>query len=287
MLIRLSLVILLLTLGGFAWSQEPPKTPNVESQQQPESGLKTQEQNTEQTYSPQDSPLRVPEVKTESTEREGQSKTNERGKQGTEFWPSIHGHYRLKITDTLLVSVTFLLFLATLALWCSTRNLVRNAEETAKKQLRAYISIDRGGVRTLVTGRDVIGHIDIRNAGHVPARDLRIYIRLKISFDGKLRFDDFPNPTKGKRVIQPNTAIEQGSDSRKFWMALRALQNSEPVKNCYLYVWGKAIYRDGFAKEERFTSFVHRYNCRPFLHSDLTALESESGRIHEYGNDAD
>jgi hypothetical protein len=49
----------------------------------------------------QELPSQAPQVKTE--------KQTELSEEGTEFWPSLFG-YRLKITDTLLVTVTFLLF---------------------------------------------------------------------------------------------------------------------------------------------------------------------------------
>jgi hypothetical protein len=61
--------------------------------------------------------------------------------EGTEFWSPFYG-YRVKITDSLLVLFTLLLFFATLALWLSTRRLVNNADDTARAQLRAYVGID-------------------------------------------------------------------------------------------------------------------------------------------------
>jgi hypothetical protein len=66
----------------------------------------------------------------------------------------------LKITDTLLVGFTFLLFLATVALFFATRDLVDGADKNAEKQLRAYIGLhnsettvyplERGDMRSLL-----------------------------------------------------------------------------------------------------------------------------------------
>jgi hypothetical protein len=78
------------------------------------------------------SELRAANVKA----RTNSKKSDERG---TEFWPPFYD-YRLKVSDTLLVFVTFLLFAATIALWWATRRLVAGAENTAIQQLRAYIS---------------------------------------------------------------------------------------------------------------------------------------------------
>jgi hypothetical protein len=61
------------------------------------------------------------------------------GEQGTEFWSPLFG-FRLKITDTLIVLFTALLFGATVYLYRATRNLVTGVEKTAEKQLRAYMA---------------------------------------------------------------------------------------------------------------------------------------------------
>jgi len=61
---------------------------------------------------------------------------------GTEFWPPFFG-YRLKVTDTLIAAFTALLFAATFFLWFTTRNLVRGADDTSKRQLRAYLGVER------------------------------------------------------------------------------------------------------------------------------------------------
>jgi hypothetical protein len=136
MLKNLFLAVLLFVSSDFAWSQEPPKTPQVEPKQQPESGLKAQENRGQQTPSPNQPLSNVPQIATDGTNSKGKSKAEERSEQGTEFWPPLYG-YRLKVTDTLLVGITFLLFLATLALWLATRKLVNGAEKTSERQLRA------------------------------------------------------------------------------------------------------------------------------------------------------
>jgi hypothetical protein len=87
---NLFLALFLIAPSDYAWSQEPPKTLQVEAAQQT-----------------------------------GQRKIEE----GTEFLPPLYG-YRLKVTDTLLVIVTFLLFGATVALSRSTQKLVRDAKKT-------------------------------------------------------------------------------------------------------------------------------------------------------------
>jgi hypothetical protein len=70
-----------------------------------------------------------------------QHNANEGAENGTEFWPSILG-FRLKITDTLVALFTAALSIATFFLWRATRNLVKGADDTAQRQLRAYVGIE-------------------------------------------------------------------------------------------------------------------------------------------------
>jgi hypothetical protein len=70
-----------------------------------------------------------------------------------------------------IVTFTFLLFIATVFLWWSTRQLVRSAENTSKIQLRAYVNPGPGGrlnYNPMTT--DVFGvTIDLHNTGQTPA----------------------------------------------------------------------------------------------------------------------
>ena len=115
-----ALTALIVIAQSSAQSPDFPKTPEVKPQTQTESGLKSE---------PRGSTATVPAVLIE--------RGNEK-EQGTEFWPPLFG-YRLKITDTLVVIFTFLLFLATLALWLATRRLVHDAKSTGETQLRAFV----------------------------------------------------------------------------------------------------------------------------------------------------
>jgi hypothetical protein len=163
MLKRLFFAIFLFASCDLVWSQVPPKTPQVEPEQQPEGGLKTQDGSTQQPNTSTQPPPSIPEVKSDGADRKRESKTEEGSEQGTEFWPPFRG-YRLKVTDTLLAGITFLLFLAILALWWSTRKLVRGAEKTAERQLRAYVSITQ--VKIIRMRRSIA--VEFTNSGQTP-----------------------------------------------------------------------------------------------------------------------
>jgi hypothetical protein len=90
--------------------------------------------------------------------------------EGTEFWAAFLG-YRLKVTDTLIAAFTALLFLATVALWLATRNLVRGAERTSEQQLRAYVYTETTPLRLDQANLGV--ETLIKNSGQTPAYEVR------------------------------------------------------------------------------------------------------------------
>src|SRR5437879_12201204 len=87
-------------------------------------------------------------------------------------------------TEWLLALLNALLVLYTARLWHATRTLVLGAEDTAKRQLRAYISlehiffIESGLTNTgmsYLSGDDYSVKIRIRNHGQTPAHQMTIW----------------------------------------------------------------------------------------------------------------
>jgi hypothetical protein len=65
----------------------------------------------------------------------------------------------------------FLIFVATIALWWATRRLVKGADATAERQLRAYVLVKNGRIDRLSAGI-LRADITLENGGQTPARDL-------------------------------------------------------------------------------------------------------------------
>src|ERR1700733_4819113 len=140
-LIAISVSLLIIVAALFnALVQHPPYAPNVKPEHQSKNSLQAHQSDDKQQKTGDGTSTFAPKVLSESTERKRQSEANDGEQEGTEFWPTIFS-VRLKITDTLVALFTALLFFATLALWWATRGLVVGADETARRQLRAYISI--------------------------------------------------------------------------------------------------------------------------------------------------
>jgi hypothetical protein len=90
---------------------------------------------------------------------------------GNEHWPAVFG-YRLKVTDTLVALFTGLLFVATMFLYRATKGLVAGAENTAQRQLRAYVYIEKTNFK--ITGSTWKITFRIRNFGQTPAHNVTL-----------------------------------------------------------------------------------------------------------------
>lgn len=73
----------------------------------------------------------------------------------------------------------FLLFLATIGLWYATNRLVRDARQTAKRQLRAYVVLGDLSLDTTDIQRPIFKCFAL-NTGQTPARNIRSALRIAI-----------------------------------------------------------------------------------------------------------
>ena len=117
--------------------KSPTQTPSIKTEKQVEDSSKGENQT--------DAHAKYGSVSSESLNAsgaatEGHEQPEKRTEKTSEFWTI--GSRTLKITDTLLVVFTFFLFLATVALWRATRDLVDDAKETSERQLRAYVYLE-------------------------------------------------------------------------------------------------------------------------------------------------
>ena len=180
-----------------------------------------------------------------------QKQTADHGEEGTEFWPPFFG-YRLKVTDTLLVVFTALLFAATIFLYSATRDLVRGAEETARQELRAYMFVESAHLITIGNPKNVAAKVHIKNFGKTPA--------YKVQHECILRLDLIP-PDKpltvglhgeSKPTLAPGAFLYHMVEGiGTLDAAQQAAFNS---KRLAFYVFGQILYKDAFGKE-RFTNY--------------------------------
>jgi len=168
---------------------------------------------------------------------------------------------------------------------------LKEMQKTARLELRARLAAIPAGVNQLVGERDAMGHVDLRNVGKIPARNVTLWMDVRFS---DYRDTDFGLPTKEKlqradRAIQPDTAMRQGSG---------VVPVSDIIKGergRYVYIWGVAYYDDGHGFE-RFTKFCHRYAAAAYNRGEdwdgvpqkpRNIIAASEARFHSEGNEAD
>ncbi len=240
---RQHLLVVLALLSGlvFAESQLSPKTPQIETKKESKGSIQYQQESHQTKSQPPSTPSAIPNSN-------DPKKNSEYGNQeGNEFWPPFLG-FRFKVTDSLLVLFTAVLAIFTGKLWASTSKLVTGAEETAKKQLRAYISA------VVESNRDYDGNvipyetaIVVSNAGQTPAHKMT-YWTLSDIHEFPLT-KELTTPSKedlkaleAYSVLHPGKDFYLRPDIPEFNTANRLrITNGQAV-----YIWGKISYEDAF-----------------------------------------
>lgn len=149
---------------------------------------------------------------------------------------------------------TCLLFFATLALWWTTRKLVLGAEDTATRQLRAYVSVKLDGKMFYGADGCLNAPFITKNNGVTPTNEMRCSF-----FIGLFRFPldvelDPPvfSPTSSNAALFPGEQVRQYATlpAKLNQSELAVIKKGEAA----IYVWGEVRYTDAFNKE-RSTKF--------------------------------
>src|SRR5690349_7817857 len=107
--------------------------------------------------------------------------------------------------DWMLASFTGLLAIFTARLWYTTQKDTRILQ-------RAYIAVEPLGIHLMQNGSELIGHVAMKNAGHLPARKVSWFVNIHASESGEEHDSLFPlQPDKGNIVIVPGAAATRGS----------------------------------------------------------------------------
>jgi hypothetical protein len=201
------------------------------------------------------------------------------------------GLFLHKNGEAITALFTVVLAFSTIALWLSTRELWRvtdktleHSEDTARKQLRAYMSAEPDGVILFNPPDRVVGRVRFLNTGAVFAKDVRSKVKKQLSENGDLPEEAFPideSELTGDNVIAPRADIRYASEAilkSEIDDGRRAAKDGP----FYLYIWGMIEYHDGFTPK-RFTKFCHRYNFSS-LGANEYIIRKEDYRYHHRGN---
>lgn len=235
-----------------AYSQIPQNAPRVESKEQ----SKDTPQTKYNSYaSPKNnSPLPTISLKPSSNinTKKASDDAQYTSDEASEYW-AVFGR-RVKVTDTLLVVFTGLLFVATVFLYFATRSLVESAENTASTQMRAYCTVIVNDGIFQESGRNIRFEARPRivNTGNTPAHKVRY--RAAAAILPNILPDDFtfplPQTEIGGAVLGPHHHFDMSATVNSFVLDA----DVESIKRCNdnaLHAWGIVTYIDAFGKERQ------------------------------------
>lgn len=187
----------------------------------------------------------------------------------------------IAVFAAILAIFTLMVWRSTQKLWTVNNQALRQAEQTSRKTLRAYLSVEPLGIVEYAGHNLLVGQFQVRNISKLPARDVSIYST--IGLDGDAMRRDFPigTPRISPLVLQPGGAMEflcyEG-----YPIPADQLDRAEPLKLAgYLYVWGEVLYTDEL-NTVGWTCFCHRYPCDMF---GVNADDAAAGRLRNRGID--
>jgi hypothetical protein len=164
----------------------------------------------------------------------------------------------VKYGEWLMFAATIALWVATMGLWLATSQLVKGADKTAERQLRAYVMLDRASIKSTATGQHYID-LAFKNWGKTPAHN------------GVVKFESDVCALKEKDLIIPLTDKAETMSNLVFapghQQTIHINKNEISWTNWQnggwgmaVYVWGRLNYTDAF-DEPRFTTFqlVHTF----------------------------
>jgi hypothetical protein len=199
---RYLLAIVLSFYVGFAYSQPPIPTPN-KGVQQPPAQTKDSEQHAAQQHGNRESPVIVETTTGSKTKEASQKEERERKEKSPDDWWIAGSTIALAI-------FTAALAVFTACLWGSTSKLVERTQDTAKKQLRAYVTVDSIEIEDWRETNNPTANLIVKNTGVTIAKDVVIhgYMRiLPFPMPGKLPFqsaEELWSVPKSRWILGPN-----------------------------------------------------------------------------------
>lgn len=238
--VRRILLIIALSFCVYAFAESQPaiSTPSKSTNQKQEKSAETNQETTKDLRGTYKSPLVVDVISAPDTNKIAERKSEQEGEKSTLD--------RLTAFSTVALAViTFFLALYTARLWGATDKLVKGAEETAQRQLRAYVHVRRAQASR---DNDAIlwAKVEIQNFGQTPAYDVVQWIGIVGVSEGDI--PNFTNPgsdfKKAKGIIGPGSFTE---------FLIPTHDKITPQKDAALmagkatiYVYGEVFYRDVF-----------------------------------------
>jgi hypothetical protein len=176
------------------------------------------------------------------------------GKKIQEYWDSFisflesHDKIVAGVSTIFIALFTIVLAVVTLFLWIATRDLVTGAENTAERQLRAYVFVQGGVIKLINNDTAVMAEVTLKNFGQTPGYEFETWTNIKIS-------DPANPPFGGRKPPAQRSIIGPGADifaPTQFIPITPQERNEINAGTKVIFVWGEAVYRDAFGKQRTF-----------------------------------
>jgi len=209
------------------------------------------------------------------------------------YLPSGHsegGLLGVKPGEWLMFVATALLFVATVGLWWATVRLVKGAEKTAERQLRAYVSVTSKGLDEQSEVQERYVHcLEVRNTGQTPAYDLKIESVTNSLMHPIPPEFCFPLDPLGSNpsfmMLGASLGVEHVSYADQILDDGELLLTKSPGSGRRVYTYGTVSYRDVFGHCRR-TEFCYFFEWRFDNLPDGKALPRIAVHPSELHNDA-
>jgi len=124
-----------------------------------------------------------------------------------------------------------------------TRRQADIAEDTANRQLRAYLTIVGGYVEIMTNNNDIFAHINFRNSGQTPAYKFSVWYKINCFPPD---FDPFGDQEPPDKISQ--SIIGAGGDIHIFPRLTRHGSVCDDIRagKQHVFIWGRADYEDAF-----------------------------------------
>jgi hypothetical protein len=199
--------------------------------------------------------------------------------EGTDTFLERHDKSVVGAFTIVLAISTIGLWLATNKLWDAARNQFTHSEETAKRQLRAYINMTNCHLEYLTSfSQRLEAYVVFTNSGQTPAYSVRNSGNFAISRTGEEVFNNLPAQRESS-----STVGRDGSVNKKL-IAPRLLTQADYSGlgngSLTLWVYGRLTYKDAFGGD-------HFTNYRMLIGGDVGISPSGGMAMAEQGNETD
>jgi hypothetical protein len=179
-----------------------------------------------------------------------------------EFW-AWTTHDAVAFYTSVLALFTGVLGVSTVGLWIATNRTLKHAQETAQRQLRAYLTVESGGVVLLNNATQINASIIFKNTGQTPAYGVMTWASVGIkSMNAANPFASAPaiaaRSGHAKSIAGPGQNVNIGTTTYITAADLAAVTASQSA----IFFWGRVDYVDSF-ENPRFSVFKERISGPP------------------------